>query len=145
MDNTDYTIIKTNNINDIKKDDYILYNDEIYQIMYHKYGTNKNICHSVIYKCIKPFKSNIHVDFVRFDLENKYYEFKHGYTTKIPIEKIFFTIKIGTIIDYDISTKIITILTETNDILELKNNNNVDLDVDSDIKYIKYNDDYKIL
>jgi hypothetical protein len=57
MDTADYTIVSTNDINEIKKDDYILHNDEICKIVCYKYRVNKNVYHSVIYKCEKYLKA----------------------------------------------------------------------------------------
>jgi hypothetical protein len=144
MESKDYTIQKTYKVADIKHDDYILYNNTLYKIHLIKYKKCRNVYISVLYKCRCDLIESKN-DFILFDIDNDCYEYLKY---KKEITKIIFNIQNGTFVDYNIDDELITILDADCNLVSFKCRKEVfkciRLNEEQIVKYIKYNDDYKI-
>jgi translation elongation factor P/translation initiation factor 5A len=133
----EYIIVKTYKPSDIKHDEYILFNNEVYKIHFIRHQVCRNKSISITYKCHDFLESR--VEFFKFLLDDKCYEYTKF---KKEIEKIFFTVKNGTFIDYN--DNIISFLDEKCNIVNIKKEN-YKLNEEQIIKYIKYGEKYKII
>jgi hypothetical protein len=143
METSDYTIKNTYFTSDIKHDDYILHNNTVYKIHLIKYQSCRNVKTSITYKC-RDFLETKN-EFLNFPLSENVDE---HIKFKKEISKIIFTIKNGTFVDYNNSEEIFSFLDDDCFLIEIKCNKNtrkcITIDNDCQIKYIKYNEDYKI-
>lgn len=146
MDTTDYIIIKTHCASDIKHDDYILVDNMVYKIHQKKYQSSGKLYSSVIYKCCNFLESK--VEFLKFPLKKLFDEYIK-FEFKKEISKIVFTIKSGTFVDYNYIEKIISFLDDECNLVHTKCDKNtkkvININDENLIKYIKYNDNYKII
>ena len=144
IDITDCTIVKTYDTSDIKHDDYILYDNEVYKIHLIKYQCCRKIYTSVTYKC-RDFLETKN-EFLKFSLNDTFDEYRKF---EKEITKIIFTIKNGTFVDYDHTEELITILDDENNLVDIRCSNNTKRCIGSNdeeiIKYIRYNENYKII
>lgn len=140
----DYTIEKINSAKNIYNGDYILYNGNIYKIDCKKYSFVGKINYAILLKCINVFNENI--DVIKFDIivpsnKNKI----NNYELKTEIDKVIFNIKVAPIVDYNKNENLIIFL-DNSTIIEHKYIVAIDDNLcDQSLKYIKFNDVYKII
>ncbi len=137
MDNSDYKIVLTYKVGDIKPDDYVLYDGYAYKIRLKRYNGYKKIYTHIICKCRNFVESKN--EFIRFEVDENFSEYLKF---KKEVSKIFFTIKNAIFMDYN--DAILSILDEENNVVDIKCNN-YEPCKDEIIKYIKFGENYKIL
>ena len=138
MDNLDYTIVETNNVSDLKHNDYILWYGEPYKIhfilRYSGYGKIRTYAN---YKCHDFMETKN--EFIKFRLDENFYDY---IKFKEVVSKIIFTIKNGVFIDYNDNT--LSMLDEEGNVVDIKYNDYQPSE-DENIKYIKFGQNYKII